>query len=341
MSKNKKRIKAGKIAAIVAAAVVVAACLSAIIANLFIPVRYLSAYLVFREERTAGELRITCLDVGFGDSYLVELPDGGTMLIDGGDGEYSRVLSLLTLLNRRGVDRIDYLVCTSVKGEHCGGLAEIVRYKEVGKAFVPYCNNTRITEEYYAFISALRDSGTEYSVAEVGAGVCLSEDCFFSFLSPVNSQSPDGEYADLNKSPTEENIERASAVLWLEYGENAFLFTSDAREETLSRIVAEYELCSALGQPYCAVGGREVKLEKCDFVTVPGHGGKYNTYAPFYDLIAPSDAVVSVGENYAGYPDATALSDVYAYTEPYYTRYDGTITVIADAEQYRIIKENQ
>lgn len=340
MKRTKKRIPLAAIVSIVITAIVVAVCIATIIINFFIPVKYLSAYVVRAEERNTEELRMTFLDVGFGDCILVELPGGKVMLIDGGNGDYDNMLSLLTLLNKRGVDSIDYLVCTSVKDEHCGGLAEVVRYKNIGQAYIPYCKNTRVTEEYHELITALEDRDIPCITAEVSKGVVDEENGWFmSFLSPVNSLSPEGEYADLNESATNENKEKASAVLWLEYGENAFLFTSDARVETLERITTEYELSELVDQPYCEIGGHAVELEKCDLVTVPCHGGESNTYAPFYDLITPEHAVISVGENFSGYPSSSALSDVYNHTSPYYTKYDGDITVVATSSNYQIFKE--
>lgn len=340
MRRTKKRKAFGAALSIAVAALVLAACIATIIINCFVPVKYLSAYVVRAEERNADELRITFLDVAFGDCSLVELPGGKTMLIDGGNGDYDNMLSLLTLLNRRGVEKIDYLVCTSVKDEHCGGLSEVVLHKEIGAAYIPYCKNTRVTEEYHRLITALEEKDVPCITAQVGEGVSDGQNgWFFSFLSPVNSLSPNGEYAELNQSATAVNIEKASAVLWLEYGENCFLFTSDARVETLERIVTEYGLCRQLNQPYCAVDGHSVELEKCDFLTVPGHGGESNTYAPFFDLVTPRHAVVSVGENFSGYPDSAALSNVYNYASPFYTKYDGDITVVATSANYQIFKE--
>ena len=327
-----------KSAAIITTSIVVALCIAVMVVNIFIPVRYLSAYFVARAQREQGYLTVTFADVGFGDCILAELPDGKTMLIDGGNGDYQNTLEVLTLLNSKNVDTIDYLVCTSVKDEHCGGLAEILKYKQAGRAYIPDCTNTRVTEEYHSFVTALEEQGVETRIAQAGEGVA-GDGYFFSFLSPSNGAAGDNEYALLNQSATSDNIDRASAVLWLQYGDNCFLFTSDANEDTLARIVTEYRQCVQLLQPFCPVGDNEVELEKCDVVSVPAHGGKNGAYAPFYDLISPSEAVVSVGENFSECPDNAAMSVVCAYVQPMYTCYDGTITITADKYEYIVDKE--
>ena len=299
-----------------------------IITNIFIPVKYFTAYLVRAQNRVEGELRVDFLNVGFGDSTLVELPDGKIMLIDGGDGAYKNELSLLKYLNSRGVDCIDFLICTSVNGEHCGGLTEIVKYKPVKKAFIPYSANTRITKEYYSLISELKLKSVDYEYASIGKGYCDGQnELFFTFLSPSSEHSKQSEYAKMNANPTNANIEAASIVTWLQYKGTAFAFTSDAHSLTLQSITERYELSKQMNESFCKIGDFSVQLEDCRVVTVAAHGGADNTYAPWYDIISPDCAIVSVGENFASLPSSIALADVCAHVEPIYTQEKGNIVI--------------
>ncbi len=338
MAKKKKHIPKWVIPTVISISLAVIFAVAVVIVNIFIPVKYFTAYCVKGAEREAGILRVTFINVEFGDSTLIELPDGKTALIDGGDGSYPHTLSLIKYLNSRGVNTIDYLVCTSVKDEHCGGLAEIVKYKDVKRAFVPYCKNTRITQEYHAFIKSLEDKNVQYTYAAVGEGFYdSSSDYFFTFLSPTDRNSPLSEYAELNKSGNSESIETASVVSWLQFGKVAFAFTSDARSATLKRIVEDYSINSQLGQPFCKIGNYRVKLEDCDIVSVPAHGGEKNTYAPWYDTLKPEASVVSVGKNFANYPSTLALSDACAYTSPLFTSEKGNVVIRATAENYTVV----
>lgn len=83
-----------------------------------------------------GEMRIHFLDVGQGDATFIELPDGKTALIDGGNGAEENNLSMLRYLNALKVKKIDYLVATHADFDHCGGLVEVVRYKEIDRKSV-------------------------------------------------------------------------------------------------------------------------------------------------------------------------------------------------------------
>ena len=84
--------------------------------------------------RTAGDgkLHVTSMDVGQGDSLLVTLPNGRTLLVDTGGvslhGEFDigdRVLG--PALRARGIARLDYLAITHADPDHIGGALSIVR----------------------------------------------------------------------------------------------------------------------------------------------------------------------------------------------------------------------
>ncbi len=324
--RRNKKLSVHALAAIITSAVAVALIAALLILNAFIPVRYLTAYTVKSTKNRVGELRVTFIDVDFGESILLELPDGKTALIDGGDGAYPNQMKLLKTLNSRGIDRIDYLVCTSVKKEHCGGLKEILQYKDVRSAFIPYAKNVRLTEEYHAFITALEQESAEKHIACVGEGF-NGENYFFTFLSPSSYVNPESEYSEMNAEPDKENIDNASAVGWLECGGIKFAFTSDARGGALERVVGDYSAHKALGEAYCPYAGRSVELENCSVVTVAGHGGEKNAYSPWYDMLKPAHAVVSVGKNYGGYPSAIALSDpIGVGAKLYFTNESGNVT---------------
>lgn len=340
-SGNKKKLSKSALAAIITSAVVVTFVAALLILNAFIPVRYLTAYTVKSAKNKSGELRVTFIDVDFGESVLLELPDGKTALVDGGDGAYPNQLKLLKTLNSRGIDSIDYLVCTSVKKEHCGGLKEILQYKTVKSAFTPYCANTRLTDEYRAFIVALGDKKVDSKIACVGEGF-YGEDYFFTFLSPSNYLNGNSEYASMNANPDKENIDNASAVCWLECGGVKFAFSSDARGGALERVVADYSAHKQLGEAYCPFAGRSVALEGCSVVTVAGHGGEKNAYAPWYETLKPEHAVVNVGKNYGGYPSAIALSDPLGVgAKLYFTNESGNITFTVNSDGLCVAAEKE
>lgn len=104
-------------------------------------------------EHGEGTLTATFINVGQGDSMLLKLPDGKTMLVDGGNtGKDKNIIPLLNALN---VKRLDYVLLTHTDSDHCGGLDKVVdAYSgKVGEVFLP-----KIKEKK----GLLNDLGEEY-----------------------------------------------------------------------------------------------------------------------------------------------------------------------------------
>lgn len=320
--------------------VVLALILGALILNIFMPIRYISAYLVIPNKAEQDRLRVTYMDVGFGDSTLIQLPDGKVVLIDGGDGSYPNQVKLLKSLNENGISQIDYLICSSVKKEHCGGLTELLYRKTVKKVFMPYCKNERITDEYYSFTKTLKSKGIENTVACVGEGF-MGENYFFAFLSPSSYDNPLSEYIGLNTEPNKENIDNSSIVCWLECYGKRFAFCSDARSGVLERIMADYSANKLTNSVYTPYGSKVVELEKCDVATLEGHGGEKNACSEWWDLLKPDHAIISVGLNYGGYPSIMSMSNPAGVdSSVYLTSESGNICAVADAQTFTIKGKN-
>ena len=325
--KRQRKLSKGIIRSIIVAAVVLVITATLLITNIFVPVKYLSSYMVISNDRAeSNTLRVRFLNVGFGDCTVVEFPDGKTMLIDGGNGSYKNQLSVFKTLNKSGIKTIDFLICASVKSEHCGGLAEIVKYKKVKTTYIPYCQNIKITSEYRAFYNALANSGAERKYIEYGSGYYEKADFFFCFLSPSAKDLEGGEYDNLNTSPSIESINNASAVIWIEYKGVSLLLLGDAGVET------QQKLCAF---PVMEVGGgRTVDIRSCNIVKVSNHGDGICACPALYDLITPEAAIISVGTNNRGCPSQQVLSTV--GDKLYRTDEKGLITVTAKNGGYAI-----
>ncbi len=332
MENHQKKLSKNKIRAIIVAAISCMVAIALIVTNYFIPVKYLASYMVSsKNSAEEGVMRVRFIDVGYGDCTVIELPDGKNMLIDGGDGSSKNTARILKFLNKSGIKTLDYLVCTSVNAEHCGGLAEIIQYKKVNRIFMPYCTNTFITKEYRNFVGAANSCGAEIKIAEYGNGEQNEEaEYYFTFLSPSVHTSPDGEYAGLNSNPTSVQAKNdASAVLWLEYAGTNFLIASDVTDKAINR------LCDA----YLLTTDFIVNLYDCDVIKVPNHGNSSSACARLYDLTNPQSAVISVGENGLGCPSLEAISNAVNYVgeKIYRTDENGTVTFEVTKYGYSLI----
>ena len=87
--------------------------------------------LVEPDERRAG-IRFSALDVGQGDALLLELPGNRVLLVDAGS-ENSGVDSLL---ENRGLGRIDDLVITHAHEDHYGNVRKVLDRLPVGRVLL-------------------------------------------------------------------------------------------------------------------------------------------------------------------------------------------------------------
>lgn len=328
MKKAVKKLSKAKLWAIISSVIVSLFALAILIINIFIPVKYLASYFVAGNRENVDNMRVSFIDVGFGDCIIIELPDGKNMLIDAGNGRYSNNLKVLKELNRREIDNIDYLVCSSVNGEHCGGLAEVLKFKDVKTVFMPYCKNKYITDEFRALVEQTEIRGIEVLYSEYKSGIA-GDGYFFTFLSPSVKELDGGEYSDLNANPSKSTRNNSSAVIWLEYADTAFLFTSDVETDVLNSIVTSSQIAA---QDY------PVKLEKCKIVQVANHGEDISACAMFYDYISPEAAIISVGENGKSCPSVSVMSDIINCVDKNIYRTDelGNIDIVVTSSGYTI-----
>jgi len=214
------------------------------------------------------DFRITFLDVGQGDSSVVEFPDGTVMLIDGGSedaGAGQRAVA--PALWSRGIRTIDYLVVSHPHPDHYGGLSYILDNFEIGEV---WATRKSIYTGRGFFQSA---AAKGIAVGTPVRGDCISTTGYRIYvLHPYEAfyaASPRGDFSDENSH---------SLVLKIESGSTSILFTGDIEAE------AEENMLD-LG-----------KWLKSDILKVPHHGGRTSGSIEFLKMVNPDVAVVSVGK---------------------------------------------
>lgn len=79
---------------------------------------------------------VSYIDVGQGNSSFVKLPDGKTMLIDGGDKEFGETVA--EFLTDRDITQIDYLIATHSDSDHIAGLNYVLENFEFKQIYRPF-----------------------------------------------------------------------------------------------------------------------------------------------------------------------------------------------------------
>ena len=96
----------------------------------------LESHQTTKESIENSNYYVSYIDVGQGNSSFVKLPDGKTMLIDGGDKEFGETVA--EFLNDRNITQIDYLIATHSDSDHIGGLNYVLENFEFKHIFRPF-----------------------------------------------------------------------------------------------------------------------------------------------------------------------------------------------------------
>lgn len=225
-------------------------------------------------------LKLTLIDVGQGESILVEFPGTTKMLIDGGGtpedqydiGEY--VVS--PFLWKRGIKTIHYLVLTHPHPDHVNGLKAVARNFKVHEYWEGY--SVLAYEPYARFLETLPSSLTRKRMfrdsEETIAGVRVQV-----FHPPKKDPFVALVHNDY------------SLVMKISHGQNSFLLTGDIGkevEETLLR--HKFDLQSRI-------------------LKSPHHGSNSSSSPEFLRAVAPEIVVISVGSgNRYGLPNEDVLA---------------------------------
>jgi competence protein ComEC len=244
-----------------------------------------------RAGRPQGVLRITALDVGQGDSLLVDLPDGRAMLIDGGGFVGSPVDTgrrvLIPELRARRRNRLDIVVLSHPHPDHFTGLVSALEAVEVGELWDTGQGRAEGAGPVYrAFIDRMRERGVPirgpeelcHRIHELGAARAR-------VLAPCPNFVPGRDEND------------NSFVIHLRLGERAALLTGDAEREE------ELELVEHHAHDLAA-----------DLLKVGHHGSRTSSTPEFLSRVRPSLAVVSCGvRNRFGHPHPETLEKLRAF----------------------------
>ena len=249
--------------------------------------------------KAESALKVHFIDVGQGDSVFIELPNKETMLIDAGPKENIVNQYIKSL----GYTHLHYVIATHPDSDHIGGMAQILQSFSVGAFYMP--NKEHTTNMFENMLDAIAANGCAASYAEAGKQVFKTDTLCAVFVSPTKP------YNDNNN---------ASAVLWLAYKNNSFLFTGDAEAIAEQDILASGAFVDA------------------DVLKVGHHGSDSSTTEAFLKSVSPKYAVICVGEdNSYGHPEESVLSLLTAHqAEVYRTDQSGTVVFTCDGTDYLI-----
>ncbi|ABS42587.1 ComEC/Rec2 family competence protein [Clostridium botulinum] len=250
----------------------------------------------------SNELKVHYIDVGQGDSILVQTKDKN-ILIDAGTRKSSD--SLISYLKKQHIKKLDYVIATHPHEDHIGGMPKVIEEFEISNFYAP--KKTANTKIFKDMILQLKKKNLKINVAKKGISLDLSNNSSLDFLAPVKDNY--------------ENTNDSSAVIKLTHGNTKFLFTGDAEKTSEKDILNSNEDLSS------------------NVLKVGHHGSHSSSSKEFLDKINPKIAIISCGKNNDyGHPHKETMKELNKRNiEVYRTDIDGNIVLTSDGEN---IKKN-
>lgn len=249
---------------------------------------------------SSSEVRVDFLDVGQGDSILIQSPTGRRVLVDTGPdgdvliGELSRVLPPF-------VRDVDLVILTHSDHDHIGGMEALLGRYHVGE--IVHNREKEPKEGMEDILRLAAEQGIPVTRAHAEHDLRMESGVLMDFLTPLEGG---GENSSNNQS----------LVTMLVVGQNRLLLTGDAETPVEHQLLREGKAIAAT----ILKGGH--------------HGSKSSTGEEFLSAVLPGLTIFqnSLNNSY-GHPAKEVMERLAARKIPVYnTGIDGAVTLQCSAD---------
>ncbi|PIU15890.1 MBL fold metallo-hydrolase [bacterium (Candidatus Gribaldobacteria) CG08_land_8_20_14_0_20_39_15] len=252
-----------------------------------------------------NDFSITFFDVGQGDSFFIETPQGHQILIDGGPG--NRVLTKLGKAMPFWDRTLDLVILTHPESDHLSGLLEVLKRYQIKN--ILWSGVERSAGIFEQWQEVLKEEKAKVVFAQAGQKIRagkVSGDVLF----PLKNLS--GQFFD-------RGVNETSVVVLFNFQNNRFLFTGDIGKK-------EEKALLDIG---CNL--------KADVLKVAHHGSKYSSSLEFLRAVLPQMAVISCGANNTyGHPSKEVLNSLQEFAiNVLRTDQKGDIIITSDGSNFK------
>ncbi|KKE78761.1 competence protein [Bacilli bacterium VT-13-104] len=210
-------------------------------------------------------MEVHFIDVGQGDSILVETPNDKTILIDGGLPKAGN--KVVSYLKKQKIEKIDLLIATHPDYDHIGGLIHVMKSFEVKQ--ILDTGKIHLTRAFAKYAAEIRKQGIPKKVAKPNQRIQLDSDLTIQVLNAYQKDQSNNE---------------SSIVLKMTYNEMDFLFMGDATIKQEKKLMEKYDIQS-------------------EIMKVAHHGSDTSTSLEFLREVNPQIAILTFSvDNDYGHP---------------------------------------
>src|SRR5690625_787521 len=201
------------------------------------------------------DLQVHFIDVGQGDSLLIQTPSDKTILIDGGPPEAGD--KIVSYLEKQQIESIDLLVATHPDIDHIGGLPYVM--KEFKVKNILDSGKLHSTKTYAAYLHQIRKQNIPVQIAMENEKIMLDPKLTIRVLNTYGATKTNNQ---------------SSIVLKLTYEEVDFLFMSDIEMEQEKELMQKHNVAA-------------------EIIKVAHHGSNTSTSFPFIQDVNPETALLT------------------------------------------------
>lgn len=253
-----------------------------------------------------GKTCVTFLDVGQGDSALIELPSGAAVLVDGGAGGSEDKFDMgknviAPYLWNKGIGRLDAVVVTHFHDDHLGGILYLLENFKIG-AVIDNGANAPGNAAYDRYIKILKKRDIRRIKVREGDIFTVGDARFFVLNPEAGKDIPDSN--------------DDSIVMKLASGDMDIIFCGDVQEKSIQRLLAYGNFLHS------------------EIIKVPHHGsslGSEVSVRNFFEIVAPEKAVISVARiNRYNAPSKAVLNAITSLNIKSYETKDGGAVIVCE-----------
>ncbi|MGN7478923.1 excalibur calcium-binding domain-containing protein [Solibacillus silvestris] len=249
------------------------------------------------------QLVVQFIDVGQGDSILIQSPKGENILVDGGPRKAGK--GLVDYLKSLGIKKLDYVIATHPDADHVGGLVSVLNSISV-KNFVN-SGKAHTTETYNQVLTLVKNKKIKYIEPEIEQIL-------------IGNWTSDFYLQTLFADPLAKDTNDASIVLKVGYKDVEFLLMADASTDLEELLVDSYDSL------------------KVQILKAGHHGSNTSSSKYFLDAVQPEVTILSYGKNNSyKHPHSDVLQMLKAAgSKVYSTAESGTIIIKTDGKSYKV-----
>jgi beta-lactamase superfamily II metal-dependent hydrolase len=249
------------------------------------------------------EMKVHFINVGQGDSMLIETPSGKNILIDGGPPEAGK--KAVAYLSKHHIKKIDLLVATHPDIDHIGGLIPVLKKVKVEK--VLDSGKLYTTKTYARYMKEINKQKIPVQAAKENQLINIDKRMKMRVLNSYSGKKNNNE---------------SSIALKISFKDIDFLLMGDVEKEQEKKILNKYNL-------------------KADIVKIAHHGSKTSSSLDFLKEVEPRVAILTYSKaNHYGHPVDRVIKNLNRINAHIYsTAVFGDIVIRTDGEKYYIFPD--